>query len=88
MHLLDIYEDLSKKLWKIITNLQLTYRQAEEVDDIRFENEEQRKKKPIKTRLEIYTLYASFCVNSCSLVNLLFKWIQSVINKEFLSKPM
>ena len=55
MHLLDIYEDLSKKLWKTITNLQLTYRQAEEVDDIRFENEEQRKKKPIKTRLEIYT---------------------------------
>ena len=45
MHLLDIYEDLSKKLWKTITNLQLTYRQAEEVDDIRFENEEQRKKK-------------------------------------------
>ena len=88
MHLLDIYEDLPKKLWKTITNLQLTYRQAEEVDDIRFENEEQRKKKPIKTRLEIYTLYTSFCVHSCGLVNLLFKWIQSVINKEFLSKPM
>ena len=47
-----------------------------------------KKKKPIKTRLEIYTLYTSFCVNSCSMVNLLFKWIQSVINKEFLSKPM
>ena len=56
MHLLDIYEDLSKRLWKTITNLQLTYRQAEEVDDIRFENEEQRKKKQLK-RVWKFTRY-------------------------------
>ena len=56
MHLLDIYEDLSKKLWKTITNLQLTYRQAEEVDDIRFENEEQRKKNQLK-RVWKFTRY-------------------------------
>ena len=56
MHLLDIYEDLSKKLWKTITNLQLTYRQAEEVDDIRFENKEQRKKNQLK-RVWKFTRY-------------------------------
>ena len=56
MHLLDIYEDLPKKLWKTITNLQLTYRQAEEVDDIRFENEEQRKKNQLK-RVWKFTRY-------------------------------
>lgn len=56
MHLLDIYEDLSKKLWKTITNLQLTYRQAEEVDDVRFENEEQRKKNQLK-RVWKFTRY-------------------------------
>ena len=49
--------DLSKKLWKTITNLQLTYRQAEEVDDIRFENEEQRKKKNQLKRVWKFTRY-------------------------------